>query len=163
MRKRILYALLLSFVIIQFIRPDKNISAGPYPHDIQTLFPMNTQVSSALQKACYDCHSNNTTYPWYHSVQPLAWWLQHHVDEGKAELNFHAFATYSPKKQDHKLEEIAEAVTDGWMPLDSYKMVHTESQLSDEEKKAIISWVNESRSGLNISKEDEAQHENESH
>jgi hypothetical protein len=109
---------------------------------------MRAAVSASLKKACYDCHSNSSQYPWYNNIQPVAWWLQHHIDEGKSALNFNEFTTYSLKKQDHKLEEIAEAITDGWMPLKPYKLAHSESQLSEEEKKAIIQWVNESRSIL---------------
>ncbi|MFN5335496.1 MAG: heme-binding domain-containing protein [Bacteroidota bacterium] len=163
MVKRILYALGISLLIIQFIRPNKNTATGPFHNDIQKTFPMNTQVSESLQRACYDCHSNNSKYPWYNNIQPVAWWLQHHIDEGKSELNFNEFASYSPKKQDHKLEEIAEAITDEWMPLKSYKLVHSESNLSDEEKKAIIAWVNENRSTLNVSKPEKENHAEEQH
>ena len=91
----------------------------------------------------------------YNNIQPVAWWLQHHIDEGKSELNFNEFGTYAPKKQDHKFEEIAEAITDGWMPLKSYKCIHKESNLNDEEKKAIIAWVNKSRSFLNPPKSEQ--------
>ena len=150
MLKRVLYALLLSLLIIQFIRPDKNLAVGPFENDIHKKFPMNEQVTSTFQRACYDCHSNNSKYPWYYNIQPVAWWLQHHIDEGKSELNFNEFASYSTKKQDHKLEEIAEAITDEWMPLKSYRLVHKDSKLSDEEKKILIAWVNENRSTLNI-------------
>jgi hypothetical protein len=163
MAKQILYALGISLLIIQFIRPDKNNSSGPFKNDIQNQFPMNTQVSASFQRACYDCHSNQSKYPWYYNIQPVAWWLQHHIDEGKSELNFNEFSTYNPKKQDHKLEEIAEAITDGWMPLKSYKLVHKESNLNDEEKKAIIAWINESRSSLNISNHEEENHDNKAH
>lgn len=163
MAKRILYALGISLIIIQFIRPEKNISYGPIGNDIQNHFPMKAQVAASFQRACYDCHSNNSRYPWYYNIQPVAWWLQHHIDEGKSELNFNEFAAYSPKKQDHKLEEIAEAITDEWMPLASYKFIHKETNLSDEEKKAIIAWVNESRSSLNISKHEEENHNDEAH
>jgi hypothetical protein len=149
MIKRVLYALGILFIIIQFIRPEKNQTAGPYQHDITTKFPMNETVSISFKTACYDCHSNNSKYPWYYNIQPVSWWLQHHIDEGKSELNFNEFALYSPEKQDHKLDEIAEAVTDGWMPLKTYRFVHKESVLNEDQKKAIISWVNESRSLLN--------------
>ena len=149
MAKNILYALGVSLLIIQFIRPEKNVSSGPYQNDISTKFPMSKEVASAFKNACYDCHSNHSKYPWYFNMQPVAWWLQHHIDEGKSELNFNEFASYSPKKQDHKLEEIAEAVTEGWMPLKPYKLVHKESALSEDQKKAIIAWVNQSRSTLN--------------
>ncbi len=140
-----MYALLAALVIIQFIRPTPNNSVGPYQDDISLKYPMNAEVKTTLQKACYDCHSNQTTYPWYSMIQPVGWWLQHHVDEGKEHLNFHTFLSYSAKKQDHKLEEIEEAVTDGWMPLDSYTWLHKNAVLQEQEKAAIIAWVKESR------------------
>jgi hypothetical protein len=140
MVKKVLYVLLAAFVIIQFIRPAKNQSAGPFPNEISTAFPMNDTVASAMKIACYDCHSNNTRYPWYSNVQPVAWWLQRHVNEGKKELNFSEFTTYSKKRQHHKFEEIKEAVTDGWMPLDSYKWIHKDAILTKEQSAAIAKW-----------------------
>jgi hypothetical protein len=140
MVKKVLYVLLAAFVIIQFIRPAKNQSAGPFPNEISTAFPMNDTVASAMKIACYDCHSNNTRYPWYSNVQPVAWWLQRHVNEGKEELNFSEFTTYSKKRQHHKFEEIKEAVTDGWMPLDSYKWIHKDAILTKEQSAAIAKW-----------------------
>jgi len=148
MFKRLLYALLLSLVIIQFIRPDKNLSAGPFEKDIQTQFKTNQTVQASIERSCYDCHSNNTRYPWYYNIQPVAWWLQHHVDEGKSELNFNEFGSYAADKMDHKLEEIAEVIQEDEMPLKSYRLAHKNANLTEEEKKAITSWVNESRAHL---------------
>jgi hypothetical protein len=146
-------------LIIQFIRPEKNLATGPLEQDIQTVFPASQTVQTAIKRSCYDCHSNNTRYPWYYNIQPVAWWLQHHVNEGKAELNFNEFSTYAAKKMDHKLEEIAEVVQEEEMPLKSYRLAHGEAQLSEEEKKAIISWVHESRSTLKIISAGEMLHE----
>ena len=106
MLKKIAYVLLAALVIIQLFRPDKNIAAGPFPNDISTKFAVNDNVASVLKEACYDCHSNNTKYPWYANVQPVAWWLADHVNEGKKELNFSEFATYTAKRQRKKFNEI---------------------------------------------------------
>lgn len=94
MIKKILYVLIAALVIIQFIRPKQNVSAGPFTNDVSTKFAVNDNVASILKQSCYDCHSNNTVYPWYANVQPVTWWLQDHVNEGKKELNFSEFATY---------------------------------------------------------------------
>ncbi len=159
MLKKIIYALLTSLVIIQFIRPDKNEAAPPFKNDIENIHPMNATVKTALQRACYDCHSNNTTYPWYAEIQPVRWWLQHHEDEGKEHLNFNEMAAYSPDKRDHKLEEILEAVDDGWMPLSSYTLVHKDAVLSAEEKTAISEWIMQIRKGnTSVSGENEHVH-----
>jgi hypothetical protein len=158
MFRKIFYALLVSLVIIQFIRPEKNQTSGSFQQDIQFKFPMNQTAKAAIERSCNDCHSNNTHYPWYYNIQPVAWWLQHHVDEGKSELNFNEFGNYAADKMDHKLEEIAEVVREEEMPLKSYRMVHKEAKLSEAEKNAIISWVNESRAKLKINPASETHH-----
>lgn len=146
MGKKILYGLLAVLVIMQFIRPERNVSEIPSANDIRVQYPMPANVESILKRACYDCHSNNTSYPWYTNIQPLGWWLQHHVDEGKAELDFSEFATYSPKKADHKLEEVVEMVEEKEMPLESYTWIHKDAVLSTEEIEIVTQWANELRS-----------------
>src|SRR5690606_25714635 len=110
MVKKILYGLLIVFIVMQFIRPEKNISEIPSSNDIRVHHPLPADVQSILKRACYDCHSNNTHYPWYTNIQPIGWWMQDHVNEGKSELNFSEFGTYTAKKADHKLEEVIEMV-----------------------------------------------------
>lgn len=146
MGKKILYGLLAVLVIMQFIRPERNVSEIPSANDIRVQYPMPANVESILKRACYDCHSNNTNYPWYTNIQPIGWWLQHHVDEGKAELDFSEFATYSPKKADHKLEEVVEMVEEKEMPLESYTWIHKDAVLSTEEIEIVTQWANELRS-----------------
>ena len=143
MLKKIFYVLIAALVIIQFIRPKQNIAAGPFTADVSTKFAINDNVASILKDACYDCHSNNTTYPWYANVQPVGWWLQHHVNEGKEEINFDEFASYSLRKQHHKLEEMAELVDKGEMPLASYTRIHKDAVLSDGQKQLLINWTKE--------------------
>ena len=146
MGKKILYGLLAVLVIMQFIRPERNVSEIPSANDIRVQYPMPANVESILKRACYDCHSNNTNYPWYTNIQPIGWWMQHHVDEGKAELDFSEFATYSPKKADHKLEEVVEMVEEKEMPLESYTWIHKDAVLSTEEIEIVTQWANELRS-----------------
>lgn len=148
MIRKIFYGLLAAVVLIQFLRPQKNQSSGPYANDINSKFAMNDEVKSILKVACYDCHSNNTSYPWYANVQPVAWWLQNHVNDGKKHLNFHEFAAYTEKRQRKKFEEINEAITDGWMPLDSYTWIHKNAVLTNEQKMAVKKWVDESLSKI---------------
>jgi hypothetical protein len=94
-----------------------------------------------LDKACNDCHSNNTKYPWYSNFQPVAWWLDHHVDEGKGEINFDEFLTYPAKKARHKMEEVNEMVKEGEMPLNSYTWVHKDAVLTQAEKLVLAEWA----------------------
>ncbi|TAH05147.1 MAG: cytochrome C [Sphingobacteriales bacterium] len=140
MIKKIALALLLIFAIMQFFRPAKNTSATVAVANIATKYNTPANVQAVLKKACNDCHSNNTFYPWYAEVQPVGWWLNHHVDEGKGELNLDDFMNYNLRKQYHKLEEITEQVKTGEMPLDSYTWTHKDAILTIEEKALLTSW-----------------------
>lgn len=144
MLKKILLALLGILLILQFVSPEKNIHPEPNASekDISTLYPVPDSVRAILKTSCADCHSNNTRYPWYARIQPLGWWLNHHVEEGKAELNFNEFAAYRPRRQYHKLEEIIEQVKEGEMPLTSYTVVHRDAKLSETQREQIAGWAN---------------------
>lgn len=148
MKKKIAWFLLIALIVIQFIKPEKNQSAQKSPNDISTVAAVPGNVQTILDKACNDCHSNNTRYPWYSNIQPVAWWLADHVKEGKGELNFSEFASYSPKKQAHKLEETIEMVKEGEMPLNSYTWTHKDAILTSEEKLAVSSWADELRKSI---------------
>ncbi|GAB3944898.1 heme-binding domain-containing protein [Spirosoma harenae] len=158
MLRKILIALLVILVIIQFFRPEKNQASGPSPNDIATKYAVPANVQTVLKRSCYDCHSNNTTYPWYDNIQPVAWWLNSHIHEGKEELNFSEFTAYSPKRARHKLEEVGEAVTDGWMPLGSYLWIHHDAKLKPEEAKLIADWASKIRSEIPAPADEKEEH-----
>lgn len=139
--KRTFQVLLLAFIVIQFIRPAKNKSETMSKNDISTLYPVPTNVQAVLKSSCTDCHSNNTVYPWYAKIQPVYWWLDDHVRDGKKHLDLSEFATYSLRKQYHKLEEIEEMVKEGEMPLESYTWMHKDAKLTAEEKTVIYNFV----------------------
>jgi hypothetical protein len=139
MIKKIFLVLSAALIVIQFIRPTKNVS-GEKSNDISTKYKMSDSVRLVFDKACADCHSNNTKYPWYASVQPLGLWLDHHVDEGKSEFNINEFAAYRIAKQNHKLEEVIEQVKEGEMPLKSYTLIHKEADLTEAERVVLTKW-----------------------
>lgn len=139
--KKSLLVLLAVLVIIQFIHPAKNTNPVASPKDIATLYPVPDSVHQILQKACYDCHSNNTRYPWYNNIQPVAWWLNDHVTGGKEELNFSEFGTRPLAKQAKKLKKVAREVQEGGMPLGSYTWIHKDAILTDQEKNILIDWA----------------------
>ncbi|MEN9701966.1 MAG: hypothetical protein RIR55_1308 [Bacteroidota bacterium] len=139
MIKKILVVLLVVLVALQFVRPTRNVS-GDTTKDISTLYPMSDSVKMIVNKACTDCHSNKTVYPWYASVAPLSFWLDHHVNEGKGEINFNEFASYRIGKQNHKLKEVIEQIQENKMPLSSYTLIHKEAKLTDAEKEVLIDW-----------------------
>ncbi len=139
MFKKILLALLVVLIVLQAFRPEKNTS-GNKQNDISTLYPVPDNVEQILVKACNDCHSNSTVYPWYAEVQPIAWWLDDHVKDGKKHLNFNEFASYRLAKQFHKLEEVFDEVKGGEMPLESYTVVHGDAKLTTEERNILLDW-----------------------
>ena len=143
--KRMLLGLLAMLVIIQFFQPKRNLSAQTSSNDISLIHPIPADVKKILTKACNDCHSNNTRYPWYANFQPVAWWLNHHIVEGKRRLNFNEFAAYSLRKQYKKMEETEELLKDGEMPPGSYTSIHTNAKLTVQERKALIDWTNQIR------------------
>ena len=141
MKKKLIIIIGSLFLILQLFPISKNQSKE-YSKDISTVEKITPDVKNILQSSCYDCHSNNSNYPIYASIQPIAWWLQHHIDEGKEELNFSEFAGYSPRRRFHKLEEIKEQIVENEMPLYSYTIVHTQAKLSEQQKSILINWVN---------------------
>lgn len=138
--KKILLFLLVSLVVIQFIRPAKNSDTTVSANHITSLYGVNTEAKLILTKACYDCHSNNTNYPWYSNFQPVLWWLDSHIKDGKKHLNFSEFGTYRLAKQYHKLEECIEEVKEGNMPLRSYTWVHKDAVLTEVERTTLSNW-----------------------
>ncbi len=148
--KTVLIVLLIIFVIIQFFRPAKNRSTGLSTNDITSALIVPVNVQKILKHSCYDCHSNNTRYPWYSNIQPVAWWLNNHVKEGKRELNFSIFKTYKVNRQYKKLEELIEEVEAEEMPLFSYTLIHRSANLNEEQKALIINWSKSVREQLRI-------------
>lgn len=139
MFKKLLLVLFVILMVLQAFRPEKNTS-GNKENDISSLYPVPDNVEQILVKACNDCHSNSTVYPWYAEVQPIAWWLDDHVKDGKKHLNFNEFASYRLAKQYHKLEEVFDEVKGGEMPLESYTVVHRDAKLTDAERNILMDW-----------------------
>ncbi len=148
--KKILLVILVVIIAIQFIQPARNKSGQVLPTDISKLYIMPVQVQSLLKNACYDCHSNNTNYPWYATIQPVGWMLARHIKNGKAELNFNQFGDYSIRKQRSKLNSIAKTIEDGTMPLSNYTLIHKNAILKKDEKVLIIGWANTTKDSLSL-------------
>ena len=92
-------------------------------------------INNQLQVSCYDCHSNNTNYPWYSKIQPAAWYLEDHIKEGKDELNFNEWDTYSSRRKNSKLRSIIKQIESGEMPLESYTLIHGGARLDSTAEK----------------------------
>jgi|TARA_B110000263_G_scaffold193618_1_gene171714 hypothetical protein len=141
MKKQVFIGFIIVLVFIQFIKVDKNESTD-LTYDISNSYPVSHDLSQLLKVSCYDCHSNNTTYPWYSKLQPVAWWLDHHVQDGKKHLNFSEFTKNRIAVQNHKFEEIIEMVEDKEMPLPSYTYLglHPQANLTDNQRDLIVNW-----------------------
>jgi hypothetical protein len=148
MLKKILLFLLIALIAIQFIHPEKNKIEGAQTNFIGNIFPLPEKVKVIMAKACNDCHTNNSTYPWYANIQPVHWWMNNHIMEGKKELNFDEYKNRSLRFQYHKMEEIAEQVKEGEMPLESYTWMHKDAKLSEDEKNELITWADGIRDSL---------------
>lgn len=142
MLKKILLGLLAVLVIMQFIRPEKNDSNDQQNH-VSTKYEVPAEVATILKGACDDCHSNKTEYPWYANVQPAAWWLAGHVEDGKRHLNFSDFTSRKIAVQNHKFEEVIEMVEEKEMPLPSYTYMglHPEAKLTDQQRQTLVNWA----------------------
>ena len=105
-------------------------------------------IKKKLQVSCYDCHSNNTNYPWYNKIQPVAWFLEDHIKDGKKELNFNTWNTYSTRRKKSKLKSIISQIKDDKMPLASYTLIHGDTKLTEKEKKELFEWLTQLRDSI---------------
>lgn len=147
--KQIVVLLLVVFVGIQFIPTTHNQSTVILTSNFLSTYKVPKDIQKLLKNSCYDCHSNNTNYPWYNKIQPASWFLEHHIKEGKNELNFDEFGNYSLRKQKSKLKSIVTQIEDRKMPLSSYTLIHKEAKLSDSERIKILEWITKKQDSIN--------------
>ncbi|MFT5103214.1 MAG: hypothetical protein ACI86C_000866 [Candidatus Latescibacterota bacterium] len=130
---------LLAFVVVQFIRPDKNSEGYETVMTFESETKPSKQLAAVLKENCYDCHSGQTRYPWYSEIAPASYWLSDHIKDGKKHFNVSEWEGYSLKKKEHKLEELIEMVEEGEMPLDSYTWIH--GYLEENDKELMLQWA----------------------
>lgn len=149
-KKKIGLGLFIGFVVIQFIQPAHNESDKVLPTDIEKMYAVPVKVLAVLQNSCYDCHSNNTRYLWYSFIQPGAWWMASHIRKGKTNLNFSEFGAYSNRKQQSKLQAIANSIKDETMPISSYTLLHKNAKLSPGDKVVLFDWIKITKDSLSL-------------
>jgi len=140
--------LLAILVVFQFVQPARNQSVQASTRGIVSVISIPENVQAILQNSCYDCHSNNTRYPWYATLQPGAWWMASHIEEGKAELNFDEFGNYSKRRQLSKLKAIQGSIEDESMPLPSYTIIHRSASLSKTDQILLKNWIETARNEI---------------
>jgi hypothetical protein len=137
--KKLLLFILLVLIGIQFV--PMNVPAEvPTKADDELQAP--EEVHAILKRACFDCHSNHTSFPWYSSVAPVSWFTKMHVKEGREHMNFSTWASYDDEKKAKYLEKIPKAIKSK-MPMPSYLIMHDEAKLSDDDRKVLTDWAAE--------------------
>lgn len=139
--KTIGWILLIALIIIQFFHPKKNIAEGEQPNAFAKLHSVPDNVKVILKKACDDCHTNNTVYPWYSKVQPVDWWMDNHIVEGKKRFNLDELGTAPAWRRYDKMKDVVEQVKENEMPLNSYTWIHKNAILNEEEKAKLTGWA----------------------
>ncbi|MBI1185460.1 cytochrome C [bacterium] len=131
--KIIALSLLGLLIVIQFFRIDKTNPDTVVENQFTVVENPPAEVADIMQRACYDCHSNETKYPWYTNVAPVSWIIKNHINEGRHEMNFSEWGTYTNSRRHHKLEECLEEVAKGEMPLRGYVVWHDEALLTPQD------------------------------
>ena len=139
--KKVLLILLVAFILIQFVRPEKNDSKNEMKA-MSTVMEIPVEVTKIIETSCADCHSNSTKYPWYSEIAPASWYLAQHVKEGKENLNFSEWTAYNKDQQAHILNDIKEVLNEREMPLKSYLLIHKDAKLTENQYQILYDWAN---------------------
>jgi len=139
--KNIFFGFLGGLALLQFFPIDKTLPPTEEAQEFHVVQNPPDAVFSILKNACYDCHSNHTRYPWYSNIQPVGWWLQSHVENGRTELNFSEFGKWNKAEQIEVLDHCARLIEKGKMPLGSYLPMHPEARLTGQQKALLVNWL----------------------
>lgn len=140
---KIIFALLaIVFILIQFIRPLRINPVSDKTRDITATINIPSNVKQILDRSCYDCHSNDTRWPWYSYIAPVSWLLAQDVNNGREKINYSEWGNYSLTDQVSNFDDIAKMVKNGEMPLPKYLFLHSDAKLTDADKDLLIKWAN---------------------
>lgn len=135
--RKILVPIVLIVGLIQFIPHERKEVETDNSMAFQAV---DIEVQNILNKACMDCHSNNTTYPWYANVVPVNYWIDGHIEHGREELNFSEWNSYPAGDQKHMAKEVVEVVEKKEMPMLFYWLVHWDAKLTDAEREKLVEY-----------------------
>lgn len=139
--KGLVAVLTLAFIAVQFVRPDQSNPPVDPAQTLQAHARLTAEVETIFNRACRDCHSNETAWPWYSQIAPVSWLVADDVRIGRRQLNFSEWGRYNARQAEHKLEEICAVVQAGAMPPRSYTVAHKQAKLSAEDVKTICAWT----------------------
>lgn len=149
--KRILFIGTIVFLLMQLYQPSRNEgSKKEMTESFVRVYTVPENIKTVLRTSCYDCHSNNTYYPWYSNIQPIRFFMDSHIEKGKKDLNFDEFGNYSKRKQTSKLDGIMKQIKSDEMPLSSYTLIHKEAILTTAQKKEVIYWMNKIKDSISL-------------
>jgi hypothetical protein len=147
--KKIFFSGFIIFLLMQLYQPARNIALEQdLTADFTKVYYVPKNIETILRTSCYDCHSNNTYYPWYSNIQPVGIFMENHINEGKENLNFNEFGNYSKHKQHSKLKEIGTQIKRDEMPLVSYTLIHKNAILTDIQMQEILNWIQKTKDSL---------------
>ncbi len=135
--------LIVLLVVLQFFHPERNSAPVDPEQDMLTVIAPPEHIANLLRDACYDCHSNQTLYPWYQKISPVSWYLNRHIKKGKKDLNYSEYGGMDKADRIGLLVETCDVLDAGTMPLQSYLLFHQEARLTQEERELLCNWTEE--------------------
>jgi hypothetical protein len=141
MKKKIWIVLIIIVIAIQFVPTGRPDAISNNPNDILINNAVPDSVVSLLTTSCYDCHSNETVYPWYSYVAPVSWLISRDVNEGKRHMNFSEWESLDKMKKAEILDDLVDEVSDGGMPMLIYPLMHPEAKLTKADRQMIVDWA----------------------
>lgn len=143
MKRKVFIGVALFLLIAQFIRIDKTNPPLDSSLDLFSLHAAEQDQMNLFKNACYDCHSNETAYPWYTNIAPVSWWIKGHINNGRAGLNFSEWGNYSKEDQKSLMEESAMRIKEKWMPLATYLIAHSEARITEDDRANMVEWLSQ--------------------
>lgn len=150
--KRLVLGLLIVAAGMQLFRPDRTNPPVTAAQTLQATATVPPDVDAVLKRACYDCHSSETRWPWYSAVAPMAWGVAGHVTEGRAEMNLSDWGAYPSRRRVALLEKMCDEVREGRMPLKQYLWLHRDATLSEADWKSVCDWSMEEADRLSAAR-----------
>jgi hypothetical protein len=136
-------ALIAVLLIIQLIPANLPEITDNNTDDLLANNSLSQNIEEILRSSCYDCHSNETVYPWYSYVAPVSFLVARDTRKGRKHLNFSEWESLSKPDKAEALDELSEEVEEGEMPMKIYPITHPDARLSDKQREALISWADD--------------------
>jgi uncharacterized membrane protein len=149
--RRLLLLVVFLLLAVQAIPVKRENPAVDQTKKLEATAIVPPEIHGILRRSCNDCHSNETVWPWYSHVAPVSWVVVYDVREGRADLNFSDWGSYSIKERSDKLEDICGRVRRDEMPDGKYTLIHRNARLTTDERNAVCAWSEQVRKGLDSS------------